>query len=102
MRGELFEPGGDSRTPISAAAVATIRWATPPAAPGMTRAAAPTPPAVPGTIAPWSIDANGDCAPVVLPPVVAAPLAGGGGVAGAVGPIGASAALISEMRMMAV
>jgi hypothetical protein len=50
-----------------------------------------------GPIAPWSIDANGDCVPL---PVAPADAGGGGGVVAAIG--GVSAALISVMRAMAV
>jgi hypothetical protein len=94
MRGELFDPGGDSLTPISPCAIATIFCPTPPAPAGMMPAGAPT---VPGVIAPWSIDANCDCVPAVPVPVPS----GAGGVAVAVGATGgARAALISPMRAM--
>ena len=92
MRGELFDPGGDSLTPTSAAAIATIFWPTDPFA-----GTAAAPPTAPGAIAPWSIDANCDCVPDAVPPA----LAGAGGVVVvAIG--GASAELISEMRARTV
>src|SRR5829696_7391628 len=95
MRGELLEPGGDSLTPTSRAAIATIFDPTLPLpAIGAAPAAAPV---APGAMAPWSIEANW------FEPPAAVPDAGGAGVVGAGAATGgANAAFSSLMRAMTV
>src|SRR5215217_1331482 len=96
MRGELLEPGGDSATPTSRAAIATIFWPALPFAGTAAVPATPVAPAAVGLIAPWSIDAKSPDPPAVVP------VAGAAGVVLGAATGGANAAFSSLMRAMTV
>src|SRR3954451_19611634 len=97
MRGELLDPGGESDTPTSRDAIATILAPTLPPAGTAAVPATPVAPVAPGALAPWSIDEKS------LEPPAGVLVAGGAGVVAVVAAMGgASAELISLMRAMTV
>jgi hypothetical protein len=90
----LFDPGGDSATPTSRAAMATIFAPTLPLA---GTAPAPATPVAPGAMAPCSIEANWFEPPAAPPDAGAAGVVGAGAATG-----GDNAAFSSLMRAMTV